>query len=112
MNHKDSRKFLLAFFHVFNMTVALCVYVGWATVELRNAVDMKNCPPASLMGTLERVEKERESGEERSLWWHDIRCFLNSNHLVCSWDALHLSGRRVRSLNLMKHSEVKNKSFS
>lgn len=49
---------LLPFFHIFNVTVALCVCVGWATVELRNAVDMQNCPPASLMGSAVCFEKE------------------------------------------------------
>lgn len=71
------------------MTVALCVCVGWATVELRNAVEMQNCPPASLMGSSVCFEKEWKttlSSCER----HQVFPQLQYQ-LVCSWDALHLS---------------------
>lgn len=81
MNQKDRHFFFFLFFHIFNVTVALCVCVGWATVELRNAVDMQNCPPASLMGS--SVCFERKSGRQRSPRSHDIRRFLNSDIISC-----------------------------
>lgn len=114
---------LLPFFNIFNVTVALCVCVGWATVELRNAVEMQNCPPASLMGSSVCFEKEWKTTYS-SCARHQVFPQLQY-HLVCSWDALHLShdthgitAAVFLSKDLMKHYSVlisflssKNKQF-